>query len=227
MMKIKYENLTFEIQARTDLATSKNGTELKKINATIFSGFAAKEDGNASMQVELASDLEKNEAPEISGQESIKVVVNQSIVLNFTGHDDKSDFRYSIIDQPVGGSFTSDTSTGNLTLTWTPANLNTDKIRVTTVDSDGLTADAIEVVILACSGCSGDQGKCDYDNLRNESNPNYLIASCNCTTGWSGDDCDINTDGCADDPCVLERTCIDLSPPDEVKCMFWSWLQLF
>ncbi|CAG2228191.1 unnamed protein product [Mytilus edulis] len=414
MMKIENENVTFEIQARTDLATSKNGTELKKINATIFSGFAAKEDGNVTMQVELASDLEtmvvygngndfttqfntdenfavfltgivlrrqnhtlvvafsesgiqlnlqvktrqltlsasvpedfkgqvtglmgnfdgdktnefvlpnrnilssgdvdserkiynnfgqlwettadnsifyytdgkswadyshqdfvpifidefdnstlqlaytvcggksdqykacifdylatgdqsfaddtqitnaeaesettqlQNEAPEISGQESIKVIVNQSIVLNFTGHDDKADFRYSIIDQPGEGTFTSDNSTGNLTLTWTPANLNTEKIRVTTVDSDGLTADAIEVVIIACSGCSGDQGTCDYDNLRNESNPNYLIASCNCTTGWSGDDCDINTDRCADDPCALGRTCIDLSPPDEV-----------
>ncbi|VDI38553.1 Hypothetical predicted protein [Mytilus galloprovincialis] len=414
MMKIENENVTFEIQARTNLATSKNGTELKKINATIFSGFAAKEDGDAYMQVELASDLEtmvvygngndytsqfnteenfavfltgivlrrqnhtlvvafsesgiqlnfqiktrqltlsasvpedfkgqvtglmgnfdgdktnefvlpnrnilssgdvdserkihnnfgllwettsessifdytdgkswadyshrdfvpifidefdnstlqlaytvcggksdqykacifdylatgdqsfaadtqttnaeaesetaqlQNEAPEISGQESIKVVVNQSIVLNFTGHDDKADFRYSIIDQPGEGTFISDNSTGNLTLKWTPANLNTEKIRVTTVDSDGLTADAIEVVIMACSGCSGDQGTCDYDNLRNESNPNYLIASCNCTTGWSGDDCDINTYGCADNPCALGRTCIDLSPSDEV-----------
>ncbi|VDI38554.1 Hypothetical predicted protein [Mytilus galloprovincialis] len=414
MMKIENENVTFEIQARTDLATSKNGTELKKINATIFSGFAAIENGNASMQVELASDLKtmvvygngndyttqfiteenfavrltgivlrrqnhtlvvafsksgiqlkfqvktrqltlsasvheefkgqvtglmgnfdgektnefvlpnrtilssgdveserklynnfgqlwettadnsifdytdgkswadyshqdfvpifidefdnstlqlaytvcggksdqykacifdylatgdqsfaddtqisnaeaesetaqlQNEAPEISGQESIKVVVNQSVVLNFTGQDDKADFRYSIIDQPGGDTFTSDNSTGNLTLTWTPANLNTEKIRVTTVDSDGLTADAIEVVIMACSGCSDDQGTCDYDNLRNESNPNYLIASCNCTTGWSGDDCDINTDSCADNPCALGRTCIDLTPPDEV-----------
>ncbi|XP_076088995.1 mucin-like protein [Mytilus galloprovincialis] len=327
MMKIENENVTFEIQARTDLATSKNGTELKKINATIFSGFAAKEDGNVTMQVELASDLEtmvvygngndlttqfntdenfavfltgivlrrqnhtlvvafsesgiqlnfqvktrqltlsasvpedfkgqvtglmgnfdgdktnefvlpnrnilssgdvdserkiynnfgqlwettsdnsifyytdgkswadyshqdfvpifidefdnstlqlaytvcggksdqykacifdylatgdqsfaddtqitnaeaesettqlQNEAPEISGQESIKVVVNQSIVLNFTGHDDKADFRYSIIDQPGEGTFTSDNSTGYLTLTWTPANLNTEKIK--------------------------------------------------------------------------------------------------
>ncbi|CAG2253241.1 unnamed protein product [Mytilus edulis] len=152
----------------------------------------------------------QNEAPEISGQESIKVIVNQSIVLNFTGHDDKADFRYSIIDQPGEGTFTSDNSTGNLTLTWTPANLNTEKIRVTTVDSDGLTADAIEVVIIACSGCSGDQGTCDYDNLRNESNPNYLIASCNCTTGWSGDDCDINTNGCADNPSALGHTSIDL-----------------
>ncbi|CAC5394799.1 unnamed protein product [Mytilus coruscus] len=413
MMKIENENITFEVQARTDLATSKNGTELKKINATIFSGFAAKEDGNASLQVELASDLKtmvvygngndyttqfntdenfkvfltgivlrrlnhilavafsesgiqlnfqvktrqltlsasvsedfksqvtglmgnfdgdknnefvlpngdilsssdvdtereiynnfgqlwettaansifaytdgkswadyshqdfvpwfidefknttlqsayticggssdqykacifdflatgdqsfaddtqsineeaesetaqlQNEAPEISGQESIKVEVNKSIIFNFSGQDDKADLRYSIIDQPGEGTFTSDNSTGNLTLTWTPVNLNTEKIRVTTVDSDGVTADAIEVVIIICSGCSGDQGTCDYDTLRNETNPNFLIASCNCTTGWSGDDCEIDTNGCADNPCALGRTCIDLLPADE------------
>ncbi|CAG2254068.1 MUC4 [Mytilus edulis] len=386
MMKITNENVTFEVQARTDLATSKNGTDLKKINATIFSGFAAKEDVNATMQVELASDLEtmvvygngndyttrfntednfavfltgivlrrqnhslavafsesgiqlnfqvktrqltlsasvpedfkgqvqglmgnfdgdktnefilpngnvlppsdvdserkiynnfgqlwettaantifdytdgkswvdyshqdfvplfidefdnstlqsaysvcggstdqykacifdylatgdqsfaddtqstnveaesetaqlQNEAPEIEGEPSIKVVVNQSISFNFQGQDDKPGFRYSIIDQPSGGIFASNDSTGNLTLTWTPANLDTEKIRVTTVDSDGVTADAIEVIIMACSGCTGDHGTCDYDNLRNESNPNYVIASCNCTTGWSGKD---------------------------------------
>jgi hypothetical protein len=44
--------------ARTDLATSKNGTDIKRINATIFSGFAAKEDGNASIRVELDNNLE-------------------------------------------------------------------------------------------------------------------------------------------------------------------------
>ena len=57
MIRIENDNVTFEVQARTDLATSKNGTELKRINATIFSGFAAKENGNAGIQVELASDL--------------------------------------------------------------------------------------------------------------------------------------------------------------------------
>jgi hypothetical protein len=51
-------NVTFELQTRTDLATSKNGTDIKKINATIFSGFAAKEDGNASIRVELDNNLE-------------------------------------------------------------------------------------------------------------------------------------------------------------------------
>ncbi|CAG2236072.1 unnamed protein product [Mytilus edulis] len=415
MMKITNENVTFEVQARTDLATSKNGTDLKKINATIFSGFAAKEDGNATMQVELASDLEtmvvygngndyttrfntednfavfltgivlrrqnhtlavafsesgiqlnfqvktrqltlsasvpedfkgqvqglmgnfdgdktnefilpngnvlppsdvdserkiynnfgqlwettadntifdytdgkswvdyshqdfvplfidefdnstlqsaysvcggstdqykacifdylatgdqsfaddtqstnveaesetaqlQNEAPEIAGVESIKVVVNQSTSFTFQGQDDKPGFIYSIIDRPGQGFSASNDSTGNLTLTWTPANLNTEKIRVTTEDSDGVTADAIEVIIMACSGCTGDHGTCDYENLRNESNPNYVIASCNCTTGWSGDDCEIDTDACADNPCALGRTCLDLLPADEIS----------
>jgi hypothetical protein len=45
MIKIDNSNVTFELQTRTDLATSKNGTDIKRINATIFSGFAAKEDG--------------------------------------------------------------------------------------------------------------------------------------------------------------------------------------
>lgn len=58
MMKIDNSNVTFELQTRTDLATSKNGTDIKRINATIFSGFAAKEDGNVSVQVELDSNLE-------------------------------------------------------------------------------------------------------------------------------------------------------------------------
>jgi hypothetical protein len=53
MIKIDNSNVTFELQTRTDLATSKNGTDIKRINATIFSGFAAKEDGNASIRMEL------------------------------------------------------------------------------------------------------------------------------------------------------------------------------
>jgi hypothetical protein len=58
MIKIDNSNVTFELQTRTDLATSKNGTDIKRINATIFSGFAAKEDGNASIRMELDSILE-------------------------------------------------------------------------------------------------------------------------------------------------------------------------
>ena len=53
MMRIQNQNVTFELQARTDLATNENGTS---INATIFSAFAAKDQTGATIQVELADD---------------------------------------------------------------------------------------------------------------------------------------------------------------------------
>jgi hypothetical protein len=34
-------------------------------------------------------------------------------------------------------------------------------------DSDGLTAEAIEIEIVLCSGCSN-HGSCDYNNTRNK-----------------------------------------------------------
>ena len=53
MMKINAGDVQFELQARTDLAVSANGTT---INATIFSAFVAKDQSGASMQIELSRD---------------------------------------------------------------------------------------------------------------------------------------------------------------------------
>ena len=53
MMKINAGDIQFELQARTDLAVSANGTT---INATIFSAFVAKDQSGASMQMELSRD---------------------------------------------------------------------------------------------------------------------------------------------------------------------------
>jgi hypothetical protein len=54
------------------------------------------------------------------------ILYNKKVCV-FTGQDDKT-FFYDIINQPVSG-FTADNSTGNLTLRWTPANVNTERIR--------------------------------------------------------------------------------------------------
>ena len=73
----------------------------------------------------------ENEAPTInivSGNNRINAKVDSSIEMVFTGKDDKT-FVYDIINQPVSG-FTADNSTGgNLTLRWTPANVSTERIR--------------------------------------------------------------------------------------------------
>lgn len=58
MIQIHNENITFDLQARTELATSKNGSQLQNINATVFTAFAAKDHTNASLQVELSENLD-------------------------------------------------------------------------------------------------------------------------------------------------------------------------
>ena len=72
----------------------------------------------------------ENEAPTIrivSGNNRINAQVGTPIEMVFIGRDDK-DYFYNIINQPDSG-FTADNSTGNLNLTWTPANVNTERIR--------------------------------------------------------------------------------------------------
>ena len=73
----------------------------------------------------------ENETPTISivsGNNRINAQVNSSIEMVFTAQDDKGTPFYDIINQP-GAGFTADNSTGNLTLRWTPANVNTERIR--------------------------------------------------------------------------------------------------
>lgn len=58
MVQIHNENITFDLQARTDIVTSKNGSHLRNENATVFTAFAAKDHTNASFQVELSENLD-------------------------------------------------------------------------------------------------------------------------------------------------------------------------
>lgn len=57
LMKIETGTTTFELQSRTELASSQNGT---KSNATVFSAFVAKDQTGASIQVEMAHNKKSN-----------------------------------------------------------------------------------------------------------------------------------------------------------------------
>lgn len=53
MIKINTSTTSFTLQARTELATTENGTT---INATIFSAFAAKDQTGSTLQIEMSRD---------------------------------------------------------------------------------------------------------------------------------------------------------------------------
>ncbi|XP_065942268.1 uncharacterized protein [Magallana gigas] len=56
MLKISKDSVQFDLQARTDLATTANGTS---INATIFSAFVAKDQTGSKLQTEMSRDKTK------------------------------------------------------------------------------------------------------------------------------------------------------------------------
>lgn len=53
LLKINTSTTTFELQARTELATAQNGG---KSNATVFSAFVAQDQTGTNMQVEMSHD---------------------------------------------------------------------------------------------------------------------------------------------------------------------------
>ena len=53
MMKINTSTVSFELQARTELATTQDGVTT---NATVFSAFAAKDQTGSSIQMEMSRD---------------------------------------------------------------------------------------------------------------------------------------------------------------------------
>lgn len=53
MIKINTSTALFNLQARTELATTENRTT---INATIFSAFAAKDQTGSTVQIEMSRD---------------------------------------------------------------------------------------------------------------------------------------------------------------------------
>eukprot|EP00105_Crassostrea_gigas_P037421 XP_019921569.1 PREDICTED: fibrillin-1 isoform X2 [Crassostrea gigas] len=77
MLKISKASIQFDLQARTDLATRANGTN---INATIFSAFVAQDQTGSKLQIEMSRDKTKM-LVRIDGRDMTRAFGNTSYVL--------------------------------------------------------------------------------------------------------------------------------------------------
>ena len=71
--------------------------------------------------------LTDNESPSISGVNHITAVITQSINLTYNASDDSNDISYNIVHFPADGFATVYTG-DQLTMTWTPEDLNPQRI---------------------------------------------------------------------------------------------------
>ncbi|XP_055997524.1 uncharacterized protein LOC125645548 [Ostrea edulis] len=155
----------------------------------------------------------ENESPQISGNTKVHVIVNKEIEMRFNVSDDGEENPvYRVLKQP--DSFLFDDETG--IARWTPQNASVSEISIIAVDSQGAQSPSLDVSIILCTGCS-DRGNCDYVNVIHTGNDRFHTAACICNIGYSGDDCEVETNACQQSPCPLGRDCTDLSPEEEVR----------
>ncbi|XP_041472640.1 mucin-4-like [Lytechinus variegatus] len=138
--------------------------------------------------------------------------VNQTIQLSFTAEDQNNGdivtFKFGEV-YPEGANITADGD-----FQWTPMDFDISRLEVVASDQRGAESTVLFRVKI-CS-CFND-GECDYQSLaegQNFTGFGYGVVTCNCSNGWSGDQCDEDFNSCAGNPCYQGVLCVD-SPPME------------
>lgn len=179
----------------------------------LATGDIALAESSGTEEVSAQSDkiIVENESPSIAGNTSINVEVNKTVYMQFNASDDNTiKPEYRVLKYPDG--FELNQTTG--LATWTPNNSNISEISISVVDSIGAESPSLDVTIVLCGGC-GSHGRCDYDNVIPTENARYSLAACVCDKGYSGLNCELDTNACINEPCPLLRNCTDLTPEEE------------
>ncbi|GFN91253.1 fibrillin-1 [Plakobranchus ocellatus] len=137
---------------------------------------------------------------------------NQAATLQFSASDEDGDVVSFELADDVDG-VTVDNETG--LLTYTPDYNNPVVIGVRVSDGTGKSS-ALFVDVIVCTGCSG-SGSCDFSQSRDVEyeDGKFQLSACTCWPAYTGEDCDADVDGCADDPCGEDLDCTDLAASDQ------------
>uniref|UniRef100_A0A8W8NAK6 Uncharacterized protein n=1 Tax=Magallana gigas TaxID=29159 RepID=A0A8W8NAK6_MAGGI len=173
----------------------------------------AESSGTEEASAQCDKQIVENETPSIAGNTSINVEVGMPVYMQFKASDD-SDKKplFKILKQPPG--FTLNETIGMAT--WIPNNTDVSEISISVIDDIGAESPSLDVSIVLCGGCN-DLGRCDYNNIIPSENALYNLAACVCNVGYSGENCELDTDACLNEPCPLLRNCTDLTPDEEVR----------
>ncbi|CAI9724672.1 mucinmucin-4-like [Octopus vulgaris] len=186
-------------------------------NACIYDYIATGDESIAkateSLDKEAKDDFEaaRNTAPEISGEETVKIIINATAtaILNVT---DAENDDITITKQQGGEYFNVSKSGSDITLSIYLMHSNAVNISIVATDGKNASSAEFMMTIVLCSGCSN-HGNCREDNpvIRTE---NFVLQSCDCEDEYAGDNCEKDFDGCSGDPCPGVGKCEDLKPEE-------------
>ncbi|XP_052830075.1 mucin-like protein [Octopus bimaculoides] len=153
---------------------------------------------------EANTEFRENSPPQIKSKRVMYASVGLSSRLNFTVIDD--DNTQAFLAKPSKSlEIYHDNQTNKGYVIYTPASTEPVSIQIVVKDSKNAVAPIQEIQVVLCPGCK--HGKCDFQNNAQEL---FHIVACDCDIGYTGEDCNVDYDGCASSPCLGEAQCIDV-----------------
>ncbi|XP_022094265.1 uncharacterized protein LOC110981206 [Acanthaster planci] len=148
-----------------------------------------------------------NYPPELTQFETIEVTVGQNFTQQIDATDPDGDEVAIYLLEAVEGASIKDGL-----FNWTPADKS--KVRIGFLASDGKANSSLEPIVNLCD-CKND-GTCllnQYAEGTNLIQDRFGVLLCQCTSGWTGEFCQVDYNACAVSPCFSEVTCTDETPP--------------
>ncbi|XP_023930884.1 uncharacterized protein LOC106158645 [Lingula anatina] len=151
---------------------------------------------------------QQNQAPTLSANATVlRITAGEliSLALSPTDPDGDNVSVSSSSSLPSGAAFDNATNY----VFWTPPQgLDIASLGFVANDGRGGVTE-LTLEIRYCTGCSGN-GICLFDSVTVVNNTDFYQVACNCSTGWSGDNCETDTDGCDQNPCPQGSNCTDV-----------------
>nr|XP_022318516.1 uncharacterized protein LOC111121500 [Crassostrea virginica] len=94
---------------------------------------------------------------------------------------------------------------------WTPRDTSPKFIQIYAMKPNSLVSATVTPDIILCPGCGG-HGSCDFEGVLPQPQPSFFLVECVCDPGWTGANCNVDQDGCANGPCNSTSQCRDLTP---------------
>lgn len=147
----------------------------------------------------------------IDGNYYIYAKVGKTYNISFTGADKEGPVQFELVQRnDTYKPLLVSEPNGTATLVITLPNLNPVYISIVSKDSAGLRSSSMDLITVACTGCSS-HGTCNFTTFLELSggSSNFRIASCVCEMYWEGDNCENDTNECAYGPCIIGQSCKD------------------